>query len=145
MDYTITNIQKRDEWTFQGNHMQDYAITLTGEDNKGWIKLTQKFETRPPQVGDPLHGHIEKKTTKNGNEYWKFKKVNPNFENRGGGNSSGAGSSIKQEDIDYLILMMEEMTLRRPAPDNPQPRSANPETPVGGGKEQYDDPFEGLI
>lgn len=137
MDYTIKNVQKRGEWSMNGNPMQDYAIALEG-DNHGWIKLTQKPDTRPPQIGDRLTGELQKKFDKNKNEYWKFKKVTP--DGRGGG-GFGGGSGIKQEDIDYIILMLEEMTLRRPAPDNPRPRSAQSDP----APTQDDDPFAGLL
>lgn len=142
MEYTITNVQKRDEWEFQGSQMQDYAITLEGQTDKGWVKLTQKVETQPPKVGDVLNGRIEKKETRNGKEYWKFKKVNPNFS---GGSPGGRGfdGGISKEDAEYIILMLEELTLRREAPDNPQPRSAGNTKPVED--KTYDNPFEGLL
>lgn len=140
MEYTITNAQRRGEWNMNGNPMQDYAITLEGETNKGWIKLTQKPDTQPPKAGDVIFGQIEKKQTRNGNEYWKFKKL-PR-EGGGGFRGGGGGSSIKQEDIDYIIMMLEELTLRRVHPDNPKPRSEKAaEEPSDG----YDDPFAGLV
>lgn len=104
-EYEITKVERRNEWTFQGSQMQDYAITLQGE--TGWIKLTQKYDTQPPQAGDKLFGVVETKTNKNGNEYRKFTKKNPNF----GGNAQTGG--VDSEKLDYAIMMLEEMTGRR--------------------------------
>lgn len=104
MEYTITNVQPRGEWSSDYGQMIDYAVSLEGQD--GWHKLTQKVDTKPPQEGDKLNGVIENKKDKNGNAYKKFKKVNPNYE----GNRSSRPSDGK---IDYIIQMLEELTGRR--------------------------------
>lgn len=128
--YKITNAQRRDEWgPVHGSMMQDYAIALEGEE--GWIKLTQKVDTRPPQEGDELEGFIETKTNTNGNTYRKFKKENPKYAgaNRSDGHSSSSGS---QEG--YIVQMLEELTGRRDVVD----RVAEvPDEPL-------DDPFKDL-
>lgn len=126
-DYTITNVQRRDEWLFNGNTMQDYAIALQGEE--GWIKLTQKLETQPPQIGDTVHGKIETKRNTNGTSYRKFKKVNPNF----GGNRRESAPADSPK-LDYIVQMLEELTGRRAAPDVVHEVKDGP----------LEDPFEGM-
>jgi hypothetical protein len=110
-DYTITKVEERDTWLYQGQPMQDYAIALQGED--GWIKLTQKPDTKPPVVNGVIHGIIENKKNPNGTAYRKFKKVNPNF----GGNRTGGAAPVSDSRLDYVVQMLEELTGRRPAPD----------------------------
>lgn len=108
--YTIANVQRRDEWgPVHGSMMQDYAISLEGEE--GWIKLTQKVETRPPEVGQELEGYIENKTNTNGTSYRKFKKESSQFAQSG--RSAPQQSPTNQKDMDYIILMLEELTGRR--------------------------------
>lgn len=125
--YKITNVQMRDEWgPVHGSMMQDYAIALEGEE--GWIKLTQKVDTRPPEVGQELEGFIETKTNTNGTSYRKFKKESAQYaqSNRSGGRSD--------KDTEYIIQMLEELTGRRDVVHEPS------ETPNSG----LDDPFAGL-
>ena len=119
-EYKITNVQKRKEWTGNYGTFQDYALQLDGFD--GWVSKSQKPETKEPQVGDTIYGSINMQ--KQGeNTFYKFKgEKNPNF---GGSNSnhSASASSASKEDIDYIILMLEELTLRRESPDEPKPRA----------------------
>lgn len=59
-DYEIAWVgSKTREWSSQkGGAMIDYTIAL--EDREGTVKLTQKSTTAAPNVGDTLHGHIDK-------------------------------------------------------------------------------------
>ena len=140
-EYTITNVQRRDEWQSRfGGTFVDYAITLEG-DSQGWIKLTQKPETTPPRTGDTIFGTITQEQTRNGTAYRKFKKENPNY--TGPGQSTGNQSSgARQEDIDYIIQMLEELTNRRPEPENPQPRGNSASSNGSSDSRQDPDPFE---
>jgi hypothetical protein len=125
MEYTITRVERRNEWSFQGSQMVDYAIAIQGE--QGWIKLTTKVSTPPPREGDILFGQIENKQDKNGNAYRKFTKLQ-----RGGTVAPVAGASPGLEKkLDYIIVMLEEITDRRPH------HSVAEET-------KEPDPFEGL-
>lgn len=122
MEYTITNVQRRDEWDSQYGTMVTFAIALQGQD--GWIKLNQKLTTPEPRVGETIYGDIITETDRNGNSYKKFKKVNPNFQK-----PTSQGASAHQ--IEYIIQMLEELTGRREVQD----------TVVN---EIEDDPFPGL-
>ena len=117
-EYKITNVQKRKEWSNSYGVFQDYALQLDGVD--GWVSKSQKPDSREPQVGQNIYGSINT-TTQGENTFYKFKsEKNPNF---GGSNhSSSPASSANKEDIDYIIMMLEELTLRRQSPDEPQPR-----------------------
>lgn len=127
--YKITNLNRLDEWDSKYGKMQDYSVALEGED--GWIKLTQKFETRPPEIGDELEGFIENKSNTNGTPYKKFKKQSAEYAgaSRSGGN---VGSSGSQES--YIVQMLEELTGRRNVADQV---AQVPDEPLK-------DPFEGL-
>lgn len=109
-DYVITRIERRSEWQFNGNTMQDYAVALEGQ--QGWIKLTQKLETQPPREGDTLYGVIEQKSDRSGKQYLKFKKINPNFQG-GGSRQQQAVSPELERKLDYAIQMLEELSGRR--------------------------------
>lgn len=121
--YRITNVDRRDEWgPVHGSMMQDYAIGLEGEE--GWIKLTQKVETRPPEVGDELEGFIENKTNTNGTTYRKFTKQNPQYSNQ---NRPSGGSQEA-----YIVQMLEELTGRRTVTDEVhEPTQAELSDPFG--------------
>lgn len=125
MQYTITNINRRNEWPGRdGQTMVDWAIAVEGE--QGWIKLTQKLDTKPPEIGQTISGSIEDKVDKNGNPYRKFTKE---FKN------SGGGSGMTQDDrkqLDYAVKMLEELTGRRAAEE------------VDTSSILDDDPFPGL-
>lgn len=146
-EYTITSVDRRDEWrssyaTNPGNDMVDYAVALEGE--QGWIKLSQKITTAPPQVGAPIFGHIENKPDRNGNENRKFKKVNPNYSgNRSGGQAAPSVdlTEIRQM-LGYAVQMLEEMSGRRDVVQDTQPEPSAP--PKDGGYDP-DDPFAGLV
>ena len=122
MEYTITNVQRRDEWESQYGLMVTFAIALQGQD--GWIKLNQKLTTPEPRVGETIYGDIISETDRNGNSYKKFKKVNPKFQQ-----PTSQGASAHQ--IEYIIQMLEELTGRREVKD----------TVVN---DIEDDPFPGL-
>lgn len=126
--HTITNVQPREQWNGGYGMMQDYAIALEGESE--WIKLTQKVDTKPPQIGDVLEGYIENKTDKNGKPYKKFKKENPAY---AGANRSETPSGPSQSQMDYIVQMLEELTGRRDAVDQPGPSD-----------DELDDPFKGI-
>lgn len=132
MAYKITNVQTRDEWgPNHGHMMQDYAVALEGEE--GWIKLTQRVETRPPQIGDELEGFIEEKTNRNGSSYRKFVKENPQFAGANRSNNQPNNSSVERQ-LNYAVQMLEELTGRRNVVDQV---AEVPET-------ELDDPFKDL-
>lgn len=129
--YTISNVQTRDEWgPVHGSMMQDYAIALEGMSE--WIKLTQKVDTKPPQIGDVLEGYIEEKTTRNGKPYKKFKKENPAYSD---GGRSESQHSPSQSQTDYIVQMLEELTGRRDAAEQDS---------SGPTEDELDDPFKDL-
>lgn len=128
-EYTISHVQKRDEWTSKFGPMQDYAITVEGEAN-GWIKLTQKPETAPPRQGDTIFGSITTAKTSNGTSYLKFKKENPSYPSDSP--SSGAPTNIPDQRLDYIVLMLEELTGRKSPLRDSEPVVLE------------EDPFEGM-
>ena len=114
MEYTITNVQRRDEWRSryaptQAPDMVDYAIALEGQ--QGWIKLSQKVTTPAPTVGQTINGRIERDPSGNP----KFKKETPGY----AGTTQRSGSPQQVGDImpkmDYVVQMLEELTGRRDA------------------------------
>jgi hypothetical protein len=109
--YKIEKVVPRDPWTGKFGTFNSFAMELSGVD--GWVELSQKPETPAPEVGKDIFGHIDS-TTNNGKTYMKFKKQKPQ--------EFGGGSSMNQKDIDYIIMMLEELTLRRDSPDSPTPR-----------------------
>lgn len=111
--YKITNVQKRKEWTGNYGPMQDYALQLDGVD--GWVQKTQKPDTPAPVVGQEIFGSI--KPEQHGEfTYLKFK----------GARRPDSAGGTSQKDIDYIIMMLEELTLRRMSPDNPVARDNIP-------------------
>jgi hypothetical protein len=112
--YKITNVQARDPWTGKFGTFNAFALQLEGVD--GWVELSQKPETQVPVVGAELFGHLDS-TTRGDNTYLKFRKASPN-----GGNNSGGNNAQLEKDIAYVIMMLEELTLRRQSPDDPTPR-----------------------
>lgn len=149
-EYTILSVQDRDEWgPVHGSMMKDYAIQVQKAGNaspeQGWIKLTQKVDTRPPRDGETLHGIIETKQNSNGNSYKKFKKMNPDYQgNRSGGFGVSGGSQAPSNSseiaskLDYVVKMLEELTGRRDVVHDVGQSSSSPEEPL-------EDPFEGLL
>lgn len=137
MEYKITNVQQRDEFTTQYGQMQSYAISLEGQ--TGWIALNQKLETPPPRVGDTINGEIQNATTRNGNEYRKFKKINPKFAGGGGG---------EPQKLTYIVEMLEELTGRKQAHEEPVVgQTAPPDESYHNllpNQPSEDDPFAGL-
>lgn len=129
MQYTITNVNRRNEWTGRdGATMVDWAIAVEGE--SGWIKLTQKLDTKPPEIGQTINGSIEDKTDRNGNPYRKFKKEY----------SQKSGGGLSDEDrkqLDYAVQMLEELTGRR----DPDAREAVDSSNI---LEDLGDPFPNL-
>lgn len=123
-EYIIENVEVGQSYQYKGSELQDYSVALQGE--TGWIKLTQKPTTPPPAVGRTLYGHIENKTTSNGNPYRKFVKA------RDFGSPSPTREAPRDDSkLDYVIQMLEEMTGRKEVKDNK--------------KEPHNDPFEGLV
>lgn len=110
--YTISNIETRDQWKSDFGVMQDYAVALEGEE--GWIKLTQKVDTKPPQRGDELEGYIQDKSNTNGTAYRKFKKESAQY--AGAGRSSETVISDGSQ-LSYITQMLEELTGRRDVAD----------------------------
>lgn len=116
MQYTIRNVNRRGEWrsryaTTPENDMVDWAISLDGE--TGWIKLTQKITTPPPEIGRTIEGRIEDKTSTNGEPYRAFKK-----ENQMSGSRSGQGDTTRMEQrLEYAINILEELAGVKPVGD----------------------------
>lgn len=108
MDYKITNVQRRNEWksSYQKD-MVTYAISLEGE--SGWVELNQLLATPPPEIGATIHGNIENITTPNGTPVRKFKKVNPEFQDR------QQQQTQASPQMNYIVQMLEELTGRKPA------------------------------
>lgn len=123
--YIISNIEMRDQWSSTYGPMQDYMISLEGEE--GWIKLTQKLDTRPPQRGDELEGYIETKSNTNGEAYRKFKKQSAQY----GANRSEGQSSQANHKEDYIIQMLEELTGRREVVDRAEEKIEPMDDPFG--------------
>lgn len=120
--YKVVNVQERDKWQSSYGEFQNYALQLEGEE--GWVQLSQKPETPAPQAGQELFGRIEVQTR--GDKTWrKFKKG----QRQDGGNFKGGGGSSKA-DIDYIIMMLEELTGRREKPENPTSRSSGDVAPT---------------
>lgn len=120
MEYTISNVTRRGEWKSKyartdENDMVDYAISLTGNED-GWIKLTQKISTKPPEVGDTIFGEIITAVDNNNEPYRRFKKINPKFVNDLGNRTSSVDAGGSTVQVNYIIRMLEELTGRR-APD----------------------------
>lgn len=145
-EYTILNVEARDEWHSQYGQMKDYAIQVQEAGNPspepGWIKLSQKLDSQPPRVGATLSGIIETKTNSNGKAYKKFRKVNPNFQgNRSGGFGDSGGrpapSGITSEQATYIIQMLEELTGRRDV--------VHELGESNNHSGQLEDPFEGML
>lgn len=75
--YTIKTVQRRDEWRSKyargsDNDMVDYALTF--EEVEGFVRLSQKTTTPPPQEGATLNGSLEDSTGPDGQEYKRFRK-----------------------------------------------------------------------
>lgn len=117
-EYKITDVQPRDPWTGKFGTFNSYAIQLEGED--GWVELSQVQKNKDgtdkpaPNVGDVINGSITI-TTRNERTYKKFKKSVPK--------QGGMQGGIFKEDINYMIMMLEELTLRRESPETPTPRN----------------------
>lgn len=112
--YKITAVQPRADW--EGNYGPMKAFALQLESVDGWVSLNQVPKTPAPVVGQDLFGSITSQV-KNGQTFFKFNKAkNPNY----GGGSQG-GSSVNQKDIEFMIMMLEELTGRREVPTHPTP------------------------
>lgn len=127
--YKITNVNRLDEWDSSYGKMQDYSVALEGEE--GWIKLTQKLQTRPPEIGDELEGFIENKSNTNGTAYRKFKKQSAEYAGR---TESSNQPNSNSSQMSYIVQMLEELTGRRDVVD----------TVASVPDEPLQDPFEGL-
>jgi hypothetical protein len=109
-EYKILRVEERNQWSGTHGTFQDYALQLEGID--GWVALTQKPETEAPQVGGTLFGHTFTQTSKD-KTFLKFKKVNPQYNGEGSGNSSPSGLVGDGKTLDYIVQMLEELTGRR--------------------------------
>lgn len=114
-NYTILQVEPRDEWTGKFGTFKPFALRLEGVE--GWVELSQKPETPAPQVNDTIHGHTESQT--HGDKtYLKFKKVNPEFGgNSGSSAASATGLQGSEKTLEYVVQMLEELTGRRRKPD----------------------------
>ena len=81
-DYKILSVEPRKAYDTQYGTMQPYALQLEGVD--GFVQLSQKPETDAPVVGQTIHGHTYEQNGPHG-AFLKFKKVNPNYADQGGG------------------------------------------------------------
>lgn len=106
-EYEILEVQRRKEWTGKHGTFQDYALRLDKAD--GWTALTQKPETPAPVVGNKLFGHLETQQVGD-NTFQKFKKVQ---QDGGGSYQQPSAGSNNNQDIKYIIEMLEELTGRR--------------------------------
>lgn len=113
-DYTILEVQVRDPWNSSYGMMNAYALKLEGED--GWISINQVQKTAEPKPGDVIFGHLEDAKTKAGKPYFKFKKAR-----KDGGIFGNHAPAVDNKKIDYIVMMLEELTLRRESPENPVP------------------------
>lgn len=96
-DYAITESRQTKSWESKYGTMLDYALKLEGVD--GWVQLSQKQDTKPPQTGDTLYGRLEDKEY-NGKTYKKFRK-----ERKDGGSfqkKSSGKSPEERHQIDRL-------------------------------------------
>lgn len=141
MDYTINRVERKNEWrsrfatTPDGKDMVDYAIALQGE--QGWIKLTQKIDSAPPREGSTIHGRILTEHDRDNNPYRKFKKENPEFGNTGSqGSHSSINAPVVNDQIGYIVQMLEELTGRREMVEEPKVDDQASKDPF--------DPFEGM-
>lgn len=129
-EYTIKSVNRRGEWhsKYQKdsepyNDMVDWAISLEGEE--GWIKLSQKATTKPPEAGQTVNGEVLNETSSNGEPFKKFKKINPNFQ-QGGQSTGSANLSNLEQRLEYAIKLLEELSGVRPLEQN------EPEDPFAG-------------
>ncbi len=135
-EYTIKSAQRRDEWDGRFGRMVDYALALEGVE--GWVKLSQKVDTKPPVDNGTIYGEITQDTTKNGTPFQKFKKQNPDYD---GANRSANSEPQANHKIDYIVQMLEELTGRRDAVD----LGAKTDSSVANGSEpEFEDPFKDL-
>lgn len=117
-DYTILEVQVRDPWTSSFGTFNSYALKLEGVD--GFVQMNQKQETAEPTIGSTLFGHLEQATSKAGKPYFKFKKTK-----KDGGSFTNHAPAVDNKKIDYIVQMLEELTLRRESPENPVPMEDN--------------------
>lgn len=101
-DYKILSVEARQSFTTDYGEMQPYALRLEGVE--GYVQLTQKPETPAPLVGATIHGH-----TYSQGKYLKFKKVNPEFAQQGGG--SKPSSVEATADSGYIIKLLEAIAV----------------------------------
>ena len=81
-DYKILSVEPRRAYDSKFGTMQPYALQLEGVE--GYVQLSQKPETPAPTVGQTIHGHTYEQNSATGS-FLKFKKVNPNYADQGGG------------------------------------------------------------
>lgn len=85
-DYKILSVEPRQAFSTEYGEMQPYALTLEGVE--GYVQLTQKPETAAPAVNSTIHGYTYKQGS-----YLKFKKVNPEYNERAGSKPQGSVDS----------------------------------------------------
>lgn len=107
-DYRILSVEARQAFPTDYGEMQPYAIKLEGVD--GYVQLVQKPETPAPTVGQVIHGH-----TYNQGKYLKFKKVNPEFAQQGGGSKPSPAGAVA--DNGYVIQLLEAIAVAVGAED----------------------------
>lgn len=99
-DYKIKSVEPRKAYDTPYGTMQPYALQLEGVE--GYVQLSQKPETDAPVVGQTIHGHTYEQQGPHGG-FLKFKKVNPNYAEQGGGSKPSQPSA----DMDYVIKLLE--------------------------------------
>ena len=97
-DYKIISVEPRAAYDTQYGTMQPYALKLEGVD--GFVQLSQKPETAPPVVGQTIHGHTYEQNGPRGG-FLKFKKVNPNYADKGGGSKPQSSADMGRV-MEYL-------------------------------------------
>ena len=102
-DYKILSVEPRNTYDTPYGQMQAYALKLEGVD--GFVQLSQKPETPAPTTGQTIHGHTYEQNGRNGS-FLKFKKVNPNYENKGGSTPQASSG-----DMGYIIKLLEAIAV----------------------------------
>lgn len=112
--YRIKIVQTRAPWTGTFGTFNSYALQLENVD--GWVEISQVQKNRDgsekeaPYVGQELFGHLELSKSKDGKAYQKFKKSTP---------QQSADTPASNKDMEYIKMMLEELTGRRPAHREP--------------------------
>lgn len=124
-EYKISQVRRLDEWESQYGAMVTFAIAIEGYSLP--VKLNQKTTTPEPQVGDTLTGEIQDATDGKGQGYKKFKKINPQYQNQPQQQQSQAAPQME-----YIVMMLEELTGRREVGELGKPQPPVEEDPFAG-------------